>query len=359
MNRVRIVALAAVALGGAVFAGTQFQKPAEPATVAAPAAAVAPVATSEAAGPVTPQPQLASAAPLPSLVQPEGQTGMPAAGEPTLLAQASVLPAIEVSSGPAPVEQGLPDETLRRLASLESTPDTPPLDPALQAELDSCAVWLVVTPAPGAMLETSVYAPCDGGAPVTLTHAGLSFDTFLGADGQLMAQVPALSVEGEVTIRFSDGREQGDMTEVTDLDSMTRVVLQWQAPALLVLHAYEFGATYGGAGHVYAGAPRAPGQSDRGFLTVLGDPAIAGAHLAQVYSYPRGEAPRSGGVALEIEVPVTDATCNRSLTAHSIELHGTAPGQVREIRLDMPECDGNGGFVVLPGVLPDLRIALN
>ena len=138
-----------------------------------------------------------------------------------------------------------------------------------------------------------------------------------------------------------------------------RVVLQWQAPAALQLNAYEFGAGYGDVGHVYAGAPRSAGLTDQGFLTVLGDPGIERAHLAQVYSYPRGETPRNGRVALEIEAPVTDAICGQPLTANTIELHGTASAQVRQIRIDMPACDGQGGYLVLPGVLPELQIALN
>lgn len=403
MKRVRIVAITAVALGAAVTAGTKFQQAREAALLAAqpqavatatPAPAATPAATSESLAEATSLTQLAPSAaapvaeadlPAPSLLasrMPEQATPQPAIAAPSgavpapapvlapalapRLSQASVLPGVDVATPAAPAP-GPATETLRQIAEAETLPQaatdaveaTPPLDPQLQAELAACAVWLVVTPAPGAMLETSVYAPCDRDAVVTLSHAGLSFDTHLSADGQLLAQIPALTEVAQVTIRFADGREQSDETPVADLATVERVALQWQAPAEMRLNAYEFGAGYGDAGHVYDLNPRTAGVTDQGFLTVLGDPSITGSHLAQIYSYPRGETPRSGRVALEIEVPITDATCGRALSADTIELHGTAAAQIRQIRLDMPSCDGQGGFLVLPGVLPDMQIALS
>jgi hypothetical protein len=234
-----------------------------------------------------------------------------------------------------------------------------PLDESLQAELDNCAVWVVATPAPGAMLDFSVYAPCDRGADVTVTHADLTIDTRIGADGQLMMMVPALAENAALTIGFADGRTQSDSTYVPDLAQHERVVLQWQGPAVMLLHAYEFGAEYGQAGHVHAGQPRAPGQDAGGFLTVLGDAQIEEGRRAQVYSYPRGETLRTGSVRLEIEAPVTDDSCGQPLSANAIEMLGGVTGESRRITVDMPGCDGEGGYVVLPGILPDLRIALN
>lgn len=395
MNRVRIVALSAVVLGAAVVVGTRFQQSGQPVEIAetsvpAPPAVVAPsepapslTALAAAEPPAAPpaaqvaQVSLLASAPAanapvahPSIAAPLSALTPPDPAQPPApppgLARASVIPgAAAPGAGPGPAGPAPDTSALRALAAADGTAATAPaepvapLDPELQAELAACAVWLVVTPAPGAMLETSVYAPCDGGAPVTLTHAGLSVDLRLAADGQLLAQIPALTDQATVTLRFADGREQSDQTQVPDLGAIERVVLQWQAPAQLQLNAYEFGAHYGDAGHVYAGRPRAAGVDDQGFLTVLGDPTIERAHLAQIYSYPRGESPRTGSVALEIEVPVTDATCGHPLVADTIELHGTASAQVRQIRLDMPDCDGNGGYLVLPGVLPELQIALN
>ena len=86
---------------------------------------------------------------------------------------------------------------------------------------------------------------------------------------------------------------------------------------------------------------------------------MQGSQLAQVYSFPRRAGSQQGQVVLEIEVPVTDASCGAPLQVGAIEVHGTVSAQARQIRLEMPACDGNGGYLVLPGVLAELQIALN
>ena len=382
MKRVRIVALAAVTLGAAVIAGTKFQQAQQEQgpEVAAELnrASVVPVdgdMAEQTGGDARPQTGTAA----PSLIG-DGYTTAPAVTatapqplpqEPSVqIARADDAVAPESGAVPPPANTVLTDAlnaqqdplpgaqpSMEGQEPLAQTTETAPLDPELEAQLAACAVWLVVTPSAGAMLETSVYAPCDGGAHVIFSHSGLSFDATLGADGQYLAQIPALTEEASVSIAFEDGRVEHDRTTVTDLANVERVVLQWRQPAELQLNAYEFGASYGSAGHVHAGAPRTAGVSDQGFVTVLGDPQIPEGQLAQVYSYPRGVSPQTGTVAIEIEVPVTEASCGREVTARTIEVHGTRSAQIRNMQLDMPDCDGAGGFVVLPGVLPDLQIA--
>lgn len=364
MNRVRIVAIAAVALGGAVVAGTKFQQPQDPASVQVePVAAVQPAPQADApslAGlAAAPQPAPQAAAPV-SLMTASIAGVVP--DEPAApVASASILSRMPLPQPPEGQIGAVDDPMARRLVQADTAPapdaQAQPLDAQLQAELNACAVWLVVTPAADAILETSVYAPCDRGATVTMEHAGLTFDARIGDDGQMMLHVPALTETASISLTFADGRTQTDTTLVPDLAGIERVALHWQGPVAMQLHAYEFGAQYGEPGHVHAGNPvRA---MDGGFVTLLGDATIPAAHLAQVYSYPRGTEPRTGQVTLEIEVPVTDASCGKPLDAGAIEVHGTATAQIRQIRLEMPECDGNGGFVVLPGVLPELQIALN
>jgi len=397
MNRVRVVAVTAVVLGVAVVAGTQFQKSRDIADLDASSASVSPAPQPS----VLPQSQSASiagpfetnSAPTlrePTLARASAETAMTpgvrsgtisllppaasasasaeAADQPTRsapqaaprLSTASILPASDLL--PAPQAEGTLQLAQAALeVSVEDTAIAPldiaPLDSELEAELAACAVWIVVTPSVGAMLDASVYAPCDRDAEVRVSHAGLNFDTHVGADGQLMLMVPALVDDATLTVTFADGRTQSDRTFVEDLRSVERVALQWTGPAELSLHAYEFGAQYGEVGHVFAGNPMAAGAGEHGFLTDLGDPSIADAHRVQVYSYPSGQSSRSGSVTLEIEVPITEASCGQPLEADSIEMYGAAPARSRVIHLDMPACDGTGGYVVLPGVLPDLQIA--
>ena len=357
MNRVRIVAVTAVALGAAVVAGTSLQETQTGAEAPVIAQASLPAA------PASPAPSLAQLAagpvqPAAAGLQGASVAGVLPQGQQAPLASASIVPGMSM-----PVASPGPDPVAPQMAQVNLNPDpapgTVPLDPQLQAELNACAVWLVVTPAADSMLEASVYAPCDRDAPVTLSHAGLRFDARIGADGQMMMTIPALVEEATVSLTFADGREQTDTTLVPDLAQIERVALHWQGPATLSLHAYEFGAAWGEPGHVHAGSLRTAPDAGQGFVTALGDPALGAGHQVQVYSFPRGHSARSGQVVLEIEVPITDASCGKPLSVQAIEVHGTATVQVRQINLDLPACDGNGGYVVLPGVLPDLQIAMN
>lgn len=373
MNRVRIVALAAAGLGVAVFAGTYFQPQGEALIAAAPPPQpAAPVSL------VAAPPAAATTVPLradPAPVTFAGSDPVGALADDASVTRASILPGVATADALPQARTGavmgtaltadldvnavsLPPPGFAPLPE-PAAADPQALDADLQAELDSCAVWVVVTPAAGAMLDLSVYAPCDQGADVAVTHAGLTVDARLGSDGQLAIMVPALSEDATLEVQFADGRSQSDTTFVPDFAEVERIALQWQGPATLLLHAYEFGATYGDEGHVHAANPMAPGLPGRGFLTALGDPAIAAGRLAQVYSYPVGPLSRTGSVVLEIEAPVTDASCGRSIEASTLGVHGGAAGQARAIVMDMPACDGAGGYVVLPGVLPDLRIAMN
>lgn len=357
MNRVRIVAVTAVALGAAVVAGSQLQDTYASAEAPALAQAVVP------AQPAAAAPSLAQLAETPVQPSAAGMQGASVAGllpqpEAAPLASARIVPGLPVATataGPDPVAPQFAQAVLDPAPA----PEAVPLDPQLQAELNACAVWLVVTPAADSMLEASVYAPCDREATVTLSHAGLRFDARIGADGQMMMVLPALVEEATVSLTFADGREQSDTTLVPGLSQMERVALHWQGKATLSLHAYEFGAAWGEPGHVHAGSLRVAPDAGQGFVTALGDPLLGEGNQVQVYSFPRGQSARTGQVMLEIEIPVTDASCGQPLSVQAIEVHGTTTVQVRQISLDLPACDGNGGYVVLPGILPDLQIAMN
>jgi len=399
MNRVRVVAVTAVALGVAVFAGTKFQESQGLVSVGDTPMAQSAPPQAAALQAMTPQERAQAQADADSLIAmartqlaADGQPMRPAPPQalgvtpsgtpvgtdsPVGLAQASILPGVDLPSAPTanqnpdlsaaettliedlnqrPAAGPAPFETAQVSADNALVP-VAPLDEEMQAELSACAVWLVVTPSISGMLDASVYAPCDRDAAVQISHAGLTFDTRIGPDGQLVQMVPALTADATVTLTFADGREQSDSTLVTDLGSLERVALQWESPASLLLHAYEFGAQYGETGHIHAGNPLAPGVHGHGFMTVLGDPMIPGGRMAQVYSYPSGQSSRTGSVVLEIEAPVTDLSCGRPIEAQSFELQGDGLAQIRVIHLDMPDCDGSGGYVVIPGVLPDIQIA--
>ena len=377
MNRVRVVAVAAVALGVAVVVGTNLQAPGSfseltqfgaspPARdqhiLSAPdlslARGIVPSNTARPAATATAD-MTHSAASVPSAAPMEDERSVQ-------VVSASILSAIDLvaANEEATEEAEVSAETLilRPDQSGEEAAETTPapaemLEEPEQTASAACAIWVVVIPAEAAMLDTSVYAPCDRGAEVQISHAGLSFDTLIGDDGQLLLAIPALVDDATITVTLDDGRSQSDTTYVSDLAEHARVALQWAGPAELALHAYEFGAEYGQDGHIWAENPKTPGGREHGFLTSLGHAAIDGGRLMQVYSYPSGPSSRSGEVALEIEVPITAASCGAPLEAVSVELNAAVAVQQQDIRIEMPGCDDTGGYLVLPGVLPALQIA--
>jgi len=371
MNRVRIVSLIAATLGVAVGAGTLFQQE----TMRQEAA---PRAASVQAG-VSLVGLAASEPDDGTIAEPETEPDAATTGRPTAppvtrpvsgrVATASVLPGMITTADPLAdharaTDALVVDTELARAAdetdeALQPGFATLATDPALiedlLAEVDACAVWLVVTPESNAMLDMSLFAPCDGGDRVEISHAGLRFDARIGSDGQLALTLPALVPQAEVTVSFEDGRSSSDMIEVVEAGFYDRVAIQWQGADVLGLNAYEFGADYGSDNHIHPANTAAPGDSARGFLTILG----AETDLAQVYSFPTGASARAGQVVLELEVAVTDESCGQPLSIDSLEMLAGAEAVRREIRLEMPDCDGHGGFLVLKNLLPELTIALN
>lgn len=356
MNRVRIVSLIAATLGVAVGAGTLFQQETmrqaeampDTAPVRAETSLVAlatPAPEAEVvAEPVSPSVsgQVAMASVLPSVITTADPLAVPTRGAEALVVDAPLARAA-----------GEADEAPQ--AGLATLATDPVLIEDLLAEVDACAVWLVVTPENDAMLDMSLFAPCDGGEKVEIDHAGLRFDARIGPDGQLALTLPALETQAEVTVSFSDGRSSSDRIEMSDARLYDRVAIQWHGAAVLGLNAYEFGADFGSDNHIHPANPAAPGDAARGFLMSLGEET----DLAQVYSFPSGMSARAGQVELELEVTISDESCGQALSIDTLEVLAAFEAVRREIRLEMPECDGQGGFLVLKNLLPDLTIALN
>lgn len=433
MNRVRIVAVGAVALGATVFAGTKFQQQRD--IEAFQQHQLAAAQTDDASLLAAQSPALAAAEPSVSLTENVSIQTFALAGDmsdgpspvvvdqvaseqnPQALVTASALSIMPQSEDDEALTQVAsadtvePNEASLLLAQISQTTQAEPQDPAVSAasvvpgsvgvtgslsslaepalsaptpaagqlvqststdpvpaqsptvdtelaeELNSCAVWLVATPMATAMMEVSVYAPCDAGQVVEMSHAGMKFDARIGDDSQLMLQVPALAESATVALTFADGRTHSDTTEVADVSMYERAVLQSRAPAVLGLNAYEFGASFGDAGHVRADNPRDPGIS--GYLTVLGDATIENGHVSQIYTYPIGITQSSDAVALEIEAAITSASCGHQVEATALGMQSGIVLQERAINMTMPDCDGAGGYVVLQDVLPEQSVAMN
>ena len=149
---------------------------------------------------------------------------------------------------------------------------------------------------------------------------------------------------------------------VPDLDDYYRVGLQWNEDRALELHALEFGATYGEAGHVWhgnAGSVERAVSGAGGFVSTVGAADVDSPMLAQIYTLPRDTLGDAGNVRLTIEAPVTEANCGLDTLARTLELEEDGSVAVIELTFTFPGCDAVGEYLVLQNLFEDLRVAAN
>ena len=246
----------------------------------------------------------------------------------------------------------------------DSLPEALVLASASQADAvtTGCNATLSARNMAAAMVDLALSAPCEAGARVTLHHNGMMITEQMDASGQLSVQLPALSVTAVFMAAFDSGLTAMAKTEVTSIDIYDRVVVQWQGPGEMQIHAFEFGANYGDAGHVWAEAPRSLEQAalgKGGFVTEHGRAMPDQDLRAQVYTFPSGTAAQSGDILLSVETEVTTETCGRRMEGQALQMTGGGALSVKDLTLDIPGCDAVGGFLVLKNLLQDLKIARN
>lgn len=237
------------------------------------------------------------------------------------------------------------------LPAAPEDPDTPKL---------GCNISAVATAAAMAHVNLAVSSPCFGNERITIHHNGMMFTETTDIDGQLNVSVPALSKNAVFVISFPNGTGTVAMARVPSLAEFDRVVVQWSGDTGFQVHAREFGAGYGDAGHVWSGSDHhdaASGGINGGFLTRLGDADTLAPRMAEVYTYPTLVSEKSGTVALSVEAEVTAANCGRDISAQSLELRGDQTLRTRDLVLSMPNCSATGDFLVLNNLVDDLKIA--
>jgi hypothetical protein len=257
---------------------------------------------------------------------------------------------------PAPVPSA------ERLAVADPRPDAaadtlPPraAPQPVQAAAPACADTIGVAALPGAMVQVTLDAPCHPDARVVLRHAGLAVTGQTSAAGTLAVDLPAFASPAAITVQFDDGSRLSAETGVPDLSLYDRLAVQWFGDDAFALQAYVGGAAFGDPGHISAAAPRRAGSAG-GFLSVLGDGTTERPLQAQVFTWPVGLTAAADAVRLDIEAPVNAATCGREMLGETIEHLGGTLRQ-RDITMPMPDCDGTEGFLVLPNLAADLKLA--
>lgn len=223
-----------------------------------------------------------------------------------------------------------------------------------------CEITMDGAPAAGAMVEIRLSAPCHASERVTIHHHGLMFTEVLQPDGTLSVTVPAMASMASFMAAFANGDGAMTTADVSSLEFYDRVAVQWKGNGGLQLHAREFDAPYFAEGHVWAasaGDLAVAARGEGGFLTRLGRSDAPDALLAEIYSFPTGTASRAGDVLLSVEAEITAANCDTTVEAQTLELRGSEAVRVRDLSLEMPDCDSIGDFLVLKNLVEDLKIA--
>lgn len=277
----------------------------------------------------------------------------------TFLLAAATGHVMQTAQGPVPgadPAEGLPAPltaagatvtglTISEVAALPQLPARPlspealraepaaPAEPAVQGFQPTCApASLSLDPMPRALVSVALSAPCDPGATVTLRQGAMDFAARLDAAGRWSGVIPALGPAVSVATTLPAGEELTAQKAVAGTDLVDRVILLWSGPAEVHLNAYEYGSDYGGAGHIFAAAPRTPDTPLGGYMLAYGDGA-EGPH-AEVYSAPAAMT----DIRFDLEAPVTAASCGHDVQAQVLRVRA---GQIEApvpVNFAMPDC---------------------
>ncbi len=224
----------------------------------------------------------------------------------------------------------------------------------------ACEENIEATVAPGGMIELLLEAPCEPNAVVLLEHAGLRFRMRADTTGQLSVSIPAMQSKARISVTVGENVAVTETVPVPDAADFDRVAMLWEGSSALSLHALEFDAGPGGAGHVSARRSVLPASGDvavGGFIQRLGDPELDDASLVEVYSFPSGYIEREGTVRLSVAARVTTENCGDTLAVSRIQTRGGAPVENTDIQIGFPDCEFAGRILVLKNLVEDLKIA--
>lgn len=275
--------------------------------------------------------------------------------EAVTVAQGSIIPTLTVD----PASEA-PSDTPVEMAALEQDPPTVMTDADPVQATPICETTMQGEPIAAAMVRLELAADCHPNARVTIHHEGMMFTASTDDTGGLSIDVPALNADAIFIAAFDNNEGAMSQIDVPSVEFYDRVVLQWRGQNALQLHALEFGATYGDAGHVWAASARDPGVAatgQGGFITTLGAGTDETALLAEVYSFPSGLMTEVGKVALSVEAEVTAQNCARDIEAQSIQISPEGTPSVVDLVLSVPDCDAVGDFLIVNSMVQDVTLA--
>ncbi len=257
-----------------------------------------------------------------------------------------------------PMDMRPPLQPVNRPLMTRQIPASATPSPSIDGDTDNagrtCTPQLDAVLGGEGLILLALDAPCDPGARVDIRHGALAFSGRTDAYGRYSTAVPALTILA--TFQAAVGDATAEITiAAPDAGTMRRVGVQWQGDAGLTLHALEFGARPGEAGHVWNQSPGST-WTKGGTLLRLGDPELA---MAEVYSFPVSDAMPNGVVDVFVEAAATDQTCGTTLAGQAIQTQTDGVPVITDLSLEMPACGADEGTQVLKKTIGTIKIAAN
>jgi hypothetical protein len=235
------------------------------------------------------------------------------------------------------------EEQRRRAAEAEAKRKTEPAPPHAPARAAVAAppkitpagtpcpaAKLTATPLPGGRAELAIESECRAGQVLTLSYGSFSLPAEFDAGGRYEATFDLfLGKDAPLEAVFADKTRARIAVQGLDFDRISKIAIVWRAPVNLDLHALEYTARHGGAGHVWAKSPSSADAAleqsrktarGRGFLSAAADGTAEGDKV-EVYTFWHADGQESGAVSLMVdyetrgEVPLAEACGSGSLAS--------------------------------------------
>jgi hypothetical protein len=259
----------------------------------------------------------------------------------------------------APVPRGATSDVIT--SSIAAAPR-----PALSCQTPS----VTVAAETGGRVRIRANSACRAGQSWTIQYGIVALTRRLGTNGQDETLVDLF--QGQlipVTAIFADGHRAVVAAPGQLPGGVSKVAIVWQSDANLELHAFEYAAAPGAAGHVSLVAPGsaelALGASatdkGRGFLTRMDDVSPAG-RKALIYTFIHSAAQTGGTVALAVEIAgPAGQTCGgkaQAPTTYQLFLLDQSGTVRQETHVLAPVCavSSSSPARFKTGLIPDLRL---
>lgn len=162
----------------------------------------------------------------------------------------------------------------------------------------------------GGRMGLTVEHTCQASRSFVVRYGGYELHRVLNAEGRAELEIDLfLGRDTPLGVTLADGSQHGVTIETADLERVTKIAVIWQGPLNLDLHALEYAAQRGEAGHVWAAAPsnaNAAAERSRtndkgaGFMSSA-DRGHAEGHSIEVYTFWNGAGSGAGNVSLALD----------------------------------------------------------